>query len=298
MLIPSTPGPARCAGRVGAVAAITIAVVLTGAAAPAAAELTGSAAPAGHHPTTGTVGPDTTTAEPDPTTTGWPETTTVGPDAAVVVRARATVTVTGRAWEDRDRDGVQDTGEPGIPGLPVALISGDLVAVGPDSTEASPDAATQRRHLRAALGGHRASGVSAAREATVRETTTGADGGYGFPGVPTGTLMVALRAGPLNGSGEIPVAVWTFSPRGAGTDTTRDSDFAPFEFPGQPTIAGFSDQLVAAAGTPVDLDAGLYRGGGTLPVTGRRAWVTLSTGAVSVVIGLTLVRVGGRRRLT
>lgn len=107
-------------------------------------------------------------------------------DAGLVER---TVAVGDLVWSDEDRDGVQDPGEPGVPGVVVELRTPDGRAV----TDASGDA--------------------------VGPATTGADGVYGFTGLLPGEYVVRVdrtaSAAALAGYGP--------TVEGAGGDTAADS---------------------------------------------------------------------------
>lgn len=80
-----------------------------------------SSAPAGSVPTTTTTSaPASTTTTTGVTTTTRPTTTTTAPGATTTTIV-GTRTVTVSAWQDTDRDGVQDAGEPTLGGSQVRL---------------------------------------------------------------------------------------------------------------------------------------------------------------------------------
>lgn len=79
----------------------------------------------------------------------------VGPAAREIVIIESSIGDV--VWEDLDRDGIQDAGEPGVPGFPVTLVGTDL-----DGNPVS------------------------------LSTTTGADGTYAFTGLASGTYRVTF----------------------------------------------------------------------------------------------------------
>ncbi len=81
---------------------------------------------------------------------------------------RGTATLGNFVWHDVDADGVQDAGEPGIPGLPV-----QLTWLGQDNT----------------LGGG---------DDIVLNTTTGANGAYSFTNLPAGSYQVTVDTAGSN----------------------------------------------------------------------------------------------------
>lgn len=94
----------------------------------------------------------------------------------------ATALLGDRVWWDLDRDGVQDTGEPGIPGVEITVVY-----AGPDG-----DLATDADNL-------------------VFVTTTGADGAWTVADVPLGNYRVTITAGLPTGMDP------TFDADGIGT---------------------------------------------------------------------------------
>ncbi|MBU5421751.1 hypothetical protein KQI48_03630 [Cellulomonas hominis] len=163
-------------------------------------------------------------------------------DAGLVERA---VQVGDLVWLDTDRDGVQDPGEPGIPGVVLRLTS-------PDGTE-----------------------VVDVHGRPVRPVTTDADGRYLFGDLPPGRYVVtidrvasadALReyAPTLDGAGDDPgldSSTWTVASAdlvGGQEDRTLDFGFVPsdaMQLAVRKVVAGRSDGRIAwdvtvlAAGT-------------------------------------------------
>ncbi|MDT4986859.1 MAG: hypothetical protein QOI74_953, partial [Micromonosporaceae bacterium] len=241
---------------------------------------------------------------PSPTPTG-----VAGGRAATQAAPAESVTVAGRAWNDTNRNGIQDTAEPGIVGLPVAAVSTQLTAA---AAEQENWAATRRRLL-AALTRRSTSDPHAAApdpsasaspdplgDISISESTTGANGTYSLTMVP-GTLIVAMGTGPLDATGDIPAVNWTATTPGAGADRTVDSDFTtvpPGLGGGDPPIAVLSDTIDTIADSTVRLDAGFVpRPGAGLPITGAGVGPILGTGAVLFTVGLGLI-IATRRRTT
>lgn len=100
--------------------------------------------------------------------------------------SQATYQVSNLIWSDVNKNGLQDTGEAGIPGVVVELY---------------------------------ATGQSQA----IATTTTNAGGEYRFSGLPAGSYEVKIAAGNF-ASGK-PLAGASHSPVNVGTDTGRDSNF-------------------------------------------------------------------------
>ncbi|HTX80498.1 MAG TPA: SdrD B-like domain-containing protein [Longilinea sp.] len=104
-------------------------------------------------------------------------------------------------WSDNNHDGIQDVGEPGVPGVKVELLNSD--------------------------------GVSAA------DVITDAYGAYHFNNLPAGTFSVKV---------DLPDGA-TFSPKGAGSDKAKDSDFDP--------TTGVTDPIVLTTDAVDTVDCGL-----------------------------------------
>lgn len=114
----------------------------------------------------------------------------------------------GVVWNDLDRDGLRDDGEPGVAGVGVEL-----------------------------LGGGEAS------------TTTDAEGGYRFDGLPPATYRVRV----------VPPAGWALSPQSAGGNI-----FASGVSPAGATI-GETGPLVVGAGSDSIANAGIYQADDLVP---------------------------------
>jgi len=207
-----------------------------------------------------------------------------------------TITVKGRVWNDRNRNGIQDQGEPGIQGIPVFAVS---------SNEVVPD---ERLHKPAPAR----PGVNrlAVPDPTGREGVTNADGTYHFRALGEGTVHVGVASGPINETG-VPALVWKYSVKGAGTDRAKDSDVATVDGP-TPNMAHSGD-LRARPNTTLVVDAGLFKTatasptatatatpapgtGGSLPNTGVTIGGFLAAGAALIGAGAALTVVARRRR--
>jgi len=112
-------------------------------------------------------------------------------------------------WSDNNHNGIQDAGEPGVPGVTVDLLNADGVAVSSVATDAN--------------------------------------GAYHFNNLPAGTFSVKV---------ELPTGA-TFSPKGAGSDQSKDSDFDP--------TTGVSDPIVLTTDAVDTVDCGLIL---STPLTG------------------------------
>ncbi len=130
-------------------AGLGVALALTAPLAPTVAAQ--SVTPATTAPGPSTSPPTTVVEQPAPTTSGTPTTTPVGP---------ATSSLGDRVWLDLDADSAQDSGEPGIGNVVVALMR---------------------------------DGVEVAR------ATTNAVGNYLFTGLPAGVYTVNVVSGLPNG---------------------------------------------------------------------------------------------------
>lgn len=225
-------------------------------------------------------------------------------DAGLFLKKHAG-SISGRVWNDRNRNGVQDAGEKGVKGLPVVALA-----------------------ARASMLSNSSSGAVARLTANpaFHQTTTDATGGYSFPEVVPGTWMVAVGAGPLSPDGrDIPVIVWTFTKKDAGGDDTKDSDVLLSER--LQNKAALSDALTIGRDEKVDVDAGVFRdepspspsassttepsestsppakpvpgtGGGSLPKTGLAIGGFLLAGALLIGGGTVLTLAARRRRDT
>ncbi|MFI5910397.1 hypothetical protein [Dactylosporangium sp. NPDC051541] len=203
--------------------------------------------------------------------------------AGGVTASAATVTVRGRAWNDRNRNGVRDGGEPGIGGLPVAVFAvGELAGQSQQSKADLTRRLIGRMHTRDTSGGD------------VREAVTGKDGTYRVTGLPAGSVVVLIGAGTVGRDGNIAAIEWAFTRYAAGGDRGRDSDFVPYTEAGGPAVFGVSDVVTIAGGGAATLDAGLYRRP-VLAVTGTNVVALGGTGFALVCAGFVLVRAARRR---
>ncbi len=126
-------------------------------------------------------------------------------------------------WNDLNRDGIQDAGEPGIPGVAMQLYN-----AGADGL------------------------IGTADDALLSSTTTDANGYYIFPNLDPGKyFVVATRP-----------AGYTNTLKNAGTDVTKDCDFAnqaAGTYAGK-SVSGVKTLLATAGGLTRDMtiDLGLY----------------------------------------
>jgi protocatechuate 3,4-dioxygenase beta subunit len=94
-----------------------------------------------------------------------------------------------RVWYDEDGDGIQDAGEPGLPGVAVNLYSAGI-----DGTLGTADDVLEAMQI------------------------TGSNGEFLFSGLAAGSYAVVV---------DLPDGFSGFSPQGAGGDDTLDSDVGP-----------------------------------------------------------------------
>ncbi|GAA3452846.1 SdrD B-like domain-containing protein [Dactylosporangium matsuzakiense] len=203
--------------------------------------------------------------------------------AGGVAASAATVTVRGRAWNDRNRNGLRDGGEPGIGGLPVAVF-----AVGELAGQSQQSKADLMRRLIGRMQARDTSGGD------VREAVTGRDGTYRVTGLPAGSVVVLIGAGRVGPDGDIAAVEWAFTRYAAGNDRSRDSDFVAYTDAGGPAVFGVSDVVTIAPGGAAVLDAGMYHRS-ILAVTGANVVAVGRTGFALVLAGFVLVRAARRR---
>ncbi|GAA3301200.1 hypothetical protein Dvina_35505 [Dactylosporangium vinaceum] len=210
-----------------------------------------------------------------------------GPGASAaaggVAASAATVTVRGRAWNDRNRNGLRDGAEPGIGGLPVAVF-----AVGELAGQSQQSKADLMRRLIGRVQARDTSGGD------VREAVTGRDGTYRVTGLPAGSVVVLIGAGRVGPDGDIAAIEWAFTRYAAGNDPSRDSDFVAYTDAGGPAVFGVSDVVTIAPGGAAVLDAGMYHRS-ILAVTGTNVVAVGGTGFALVLAGFVLVRAARRR---
>jgi hypothetical protein len=224
-------------------------------------------------------------------------------DAGLYLKKHAG-SISGLVWNDRNRNGLQDAGEKGVKGLPVVAIS---------EGRSTPKLSSSRT-----LG-------KLTAVADYHLTTTDAKGEYSFPEVAPDEWRVLVGAGPMSPDGkDIPVIVWTFTKKGVGTDTAKDSDVElDAKFQGK---AAISDIVTVQRDGKVDIDAGVYRdeptpspsasasseppatasesppapgpgtGGGSLPKTGLAIGGFLLAGALLIGGGTALTLLARKRR--
>jgi large repetitive protein len=156
-----------------------------------------------------------------------------------------------RVWDDLDRDGVQDVGEPGITGVAITLIG-----AGPDGVVGTPD------------------------DVTHPDVTTGADGLYGFGSLVPGTYRVE-RGDPPTGYGATTPESVTVTigldeqrldldfglsiPASIGDRVWSDADGDGIQDAGEPGLSGVTVRLYTGADpvTPVAITATDVAGGYT-----------------------------------
>lgn len=147
--------------------------------------------PTGYEVTTANLGgDDTQDSDADQTTGQTPTVALAGGtsnttlDMGLQRTDAGTVAVGDRVWLDADRDGVQDVGEPGFPGIQVELyLNGQTCGAAPQTAI----------------------------------TLTDADGYYLFSGLPSGNYFVCFKPGTLPTGFE-------FTTADAGGNDTQDSD--------------------------------------------------------------------------
>ena len=146
-----------------------------------------------------------------------------------------------RVWFDRNGDGKQDAGEPGLPGLTVTLF----------------DAANK----------------------AISTTVTGADGAYTFPNLPTGTYRVTVATAGTNLSSTYDLDSGTTAPDGttavALTVANPSTTLADFGLRGNSSVGDLVWYDVDGGGTQTNAEPGLP--GVTVTLTGAGADNKLGT---------------------
>jgi uncharacterized repeat protein (TIGR01451 family) len=160
--------------------------------------------PTGYLLTARDQGADTSDSDADPQT-GRTATTTLTPgeddptwDAGMAFVA----SIGDRVWLDRDANGLQEAGEPGIPGVTVQLYS-----PGADHQPGGGD------------------------DTLIGSTTTDVGGFYGFANLPQGEYFLTL----------VPPAGYVVSPPNQGTSDSADSDVDPVTFQTSVTTISFNE---------------------------------------------------------
>jgi hypothetical protein len=192
-----------------------------------------------------------------------------------------------QAWNDKDKDGLRDTGETPVAGLPVDLVS------------TSPSVKNQAR--------------SRAEDAA---PVTDDNGRHCFSKLRPGSYQARLALGPLdsqNGTRSVR-KLWELTKKDVGHDDTVDSDFALLQQPNEPEFTGkvgVTDALNVKDDQTLTVDGGVYKnepapsasptppaGGGSLPVTGAAVGGILAAGALLLLGGAALATAARRRRRT
>jgi protocatechuate 3,4-dioxygenase beta subunit len=206
----------------------------------------GFSAPAGTVLTTGGIlstGNGTTNSDPNPTTgltstinTGAPGTQVTGVDAGLKNDPKGAIG--DFVWNDINNNGIQDLGEPGIPGVTMSLYG-----PGPDGVIGGGD------------------------DILIATTTTDANGYYVFPNLDPAKYFVVAA----------PVAGYTNSAANQGTDDTKDSDFTTGAGPyAGSSVSGLYTLLNTGGGVTRDMtvDLGLHTTApiNTLNTLGDKVW--------------------------
>jgi hypothetical protein len=261
-----------------------------------------TASPTGE-PTTGpTTGP-TVPPTAEPTSTPSPEPTEPGEGEDVTVR--------GRIWNDKNRNGIQDTGEPGLANVPVVVFS-------LDEGDDLPEARSKIKGLTEDNGLTKKAPKARAKaddEGDEGELLTGADGRYEVTGIKigkTGKVVVLALPAVVNPNTNDFASFWSLTKPDQGKDATKDSDLypTPISDPEVPELKEFGTlEFTAKPGSKVTVDAGLFRdeetpsstpapggGGGPLPNTGLAIGGFLIAGVALIGGGTALTIVARRRR--
>ncbi|WP_189114966.1 hypothetical protein [Pilimelia terevasa] len=251
--------------------------VVLAAAAPGAA-LPAAAAPAGAPGAS--AGPDGGDA-PEEREPGVPPAGSHGPP--VGAQRDATVGIAGRIWDDRDRDGRQDPGEPGISGVRVWTFNYAL---------ADPMSGAQMRAAAvASLHEWERGRMPVLEPAETDSTASGPDGRYDFGLLAPGPTVVAVVTATYEPETDALTPSTSLTRPHQGPDGT-DSDFTA-------TDAGtFGLAAVTTVdGDRRDLDAGLLgAASAALPVTGRGVADGIVLGAGLCAAGVLLLRLASLRR--
>jgi protocatechuate 3,4-dioxygenase beta subunit len=139
-------------------------------------------------------------------------------------------------WNDLNNNGIQDPGEPAVPGVTMKLYG-----PGPDGV----------------IGG--------ADDVLLATTVTDANGYYIFPNLDPGKYFVVAT----------PVAGYTNSPKDVGTNNTKDSDFGTGTGPYAGSyVSGLATLLNTAAGVTRDMtvDLGIHNNTPNLNSIGNKVW--------------------------
>jgi hypothetical protein len=178
-------------------------------------------------------------------------------DAGLITNTAA---LGNRVWEDLDGDGIQDAGEPGIPGVQVILYAADgTTVVGSTITDANGNYLFSNLTAGTYVVGVNPTTVPAGMEFTTQDNTTGPDGdgantwtGGGDSDVnpTTGkTATVTLSTGQVNltvdaGVRRVPTAT-------VGNRVWDDLDGDGIQDAGEPGIPGVIATLYNSANQPI-----------------------------------------------
>jgi hypothetical protein len=204
--------------------------------------------------------------------------------------------VHGRIWHDKNKNGIQDAGEPGLANIPLLALDSDDIPV--RGAKTLPDAKV-KAELKAA---------TPEADDGFPGVFTDKDGRYEFTGLKPGPIGVALF--PVTVVNDEAIAEWKLSPPDQGNDATKDSDFHPeedfgfLEFEGAPcdtvTADGglFNDEDGAPATVTPSPTSGGGDGGGSLPNTGLAIGGFLVVGTALIGGGIALTVMARKRRST
>ena len=216
-----------------------------------------------------------------------PGTTTVL-DAGTVepgAKSRSRATITGRVWHDKNRNGLQDKGEPGVKGVPVGIVH-----VGPKPGDIL-------------VGGG--------------SVWTDQQGRYTLCALYPGSVRFDVD---IDEADPAPKTPWQFTVAGAGSDRAKDSDVVeakvPVGVPDNVQRLGLGPVVTLKGDQVVTFDAGLHQNepippapdkgaagegkgrGGSLPVTGSSLGALIGAGVLLLGSGAGAVALTRRRRST
>jgi hypothetical protein len=217
-----------------------------------------------------------------------------------------TADVRGRVWNDKNRNGIQDAGEPGLANVPVFVFPND-------EEEDEAELRNQAKGLTDKNGLTRAAPKATAPAGDDPEVLvlTGADGRYEVKGIKlneTGEIAVLVFPFTVDANGDFD-EIWKITKADQGNDASKDSDVYPTKLddPDLPEVTEYGTLVFTARpGSKVTVDAGLYRdepqapgdgdGGGELPTTGFAIGGFVIAGLALVGGGIALTVATRRRR--
>lgn len=138
-------------------------------------------------------------------------------------------------WYDLDHDGVQDAGEPGIPGVAMTLYQ-----PGPDGVIGGGD------------------------DVLVGTTTTDINGYYVFNNLTPGGKYFVVATPPTG---------YTTSPTGGTTDITKDNNFAANTNYSGKSVSGLYTLPSTGVVSDMTIDLGLYNSASNLGSLGDKVWI-------------------------